>query len=461
MMVRLRDTEAAALEFEYESDKNDKGSDDEPMVVTIHLHEVNIWNNNNNQQQQQSNECYYGVVFGLNTGEELMSETISADPSKPIIWDRNRDYVILAKDNPSDLDYVDLDVMQFDYFPESETGTSTGDRLVGRVRFRLPIWPGQKEVLMAIREEEDGVLLYKPTGSIKICIKIEPKSVFIMNKRRRQSQRVPEVREDQVLIKVVAASINPVDYQRMLGFFKTIDSPPPVGSQVKKLKVGDEVYGDINEMSIDKPKNFGTLAEYSAAEEKLLALKPKNLSFVEAASLPVAIETAYEGLKRADFSAGKSILILGGSGGVGTQIIQQNMFSGRRKWLQQQAQPKLELLKRLGADWSIDYTKENVEEIQEKFDVVYDTVGQVEQGLKVVKEGGKVVSISKRAVGAIFYGLSSSGTTLEKLEPYLENGKVKAVIDPKGLFPFVNTMEAFAYFETSRATGKVVIYPIS
>ncbi|KAF4362460.1 hypothetical protein G4B88_016043, partial [Cannabis sativa] len=114
---------------------------------------------------------------------------------------------------------------------------------------------------------------------------------------------------------------------------------------------------------------------------------------------------------------------------------------------------KLELLKRLGADWSIDYTKENVEEIQEKFDVVYDTVGQAEQGLKVVKEGGKVVSISKPAVGAIFYGLSSSGITLEKLEPYLENGKVKAVIDPKGLFPFANTMEAFAYLETSRATG--------
>ncbi|KAM6589444.1 hypothetical protein CsatA_012049 [Cannabis sativa] len=121
---------------------------------------------------------------------------------------------------------------------------------------------------------------------------------------------------------------------------------------------------------------------------------------------------------------------------------------------------KLELLKRLGADWSIDYTKENVEEIQEKFDVVYDTVGQVEQGLKVVKEGGKVVSISKPAVGAIFYGLSSSGITLEKLEPYLENFKVKAVIDPKGLFHFANTMEAFAYLETSRATGKVVIYPI-
>jgi 2-methylene-furan-3-one reductase len=95
-----------------------------------------------------------------------------------------------------------------------------------------------------------------------------------------------------------------------------------VGSQVKNFKVGDEVYGDINDKALDHPKNFGSLAEYTAAEERLLALKPKNLSFVEAASLPLAIETAYEVLERTGFSAGKSILVLGGAGGVGTQIIQ-------------------------------------------------------------------------------------------------------------------------------------------
>ncbi|KAF4353429.1 hypothetical protein F8388_005031 [Cannabis sativa] len=111
---------------------------------------------------------------------------------------------------------------------------------------------------------------------------------------------------------------------------------------------------------------------------------------------------------------------------------------------------KLELLKRLGADWSIDYTKENVEEIQEKFDVVYDTVGQVEQGLKVVKEGGKIVSISKPAVGAIFYGK----VTWRNWNLTWRMVRFKAVIDPKGLLPFANTMEAFAYLETSRATGK-------
>jgi 2-methylene-furan-3-one reductase len=100
-----------------------------------------------------------------------------------------------------------------------------------------------------------------------------------------------------------------------------------VGSQVKNFKVGDEVYGDMVEKALDHPRQFGSLAEYTAVEEKLLALKPKNLSFVEAASLPLATETAYQGLEKAGFSAGKSILVLGGAGGVGTQVIQVYLHS--------------------------------------------------------------------------------------------------------------------------------------
>lgn len=95
-----------------------------------------------------------------------------------------------------------------------------------------------------------------------------------------------------------------------------------VGSQVSEFKVGDEVYGDIHEKALDGPKQFGSLAEYTAVEEKLLALKPKSLDFAQAAALPLAIETAYEGLERAGFSAGKSILVLGGAGGVGSLVIQ-------------------------------------------------------------------------------------------------------------------------------------------
>lgn len=95
-----------------------------------------------------------------------------------------------------------------------------------------------------------------------------------------------------------------------------------VGSQVKGLKEGDEVYGNINEKALEGPKQFGSLAEYTAVEEKLLALKPKNIDFAQAAGLPLAIETAYEGLERAGFSSGKSVLVLGGAGGVGSLVIQ-------------------------------------------------------------------------------------------------------------------------------------------
>lgn len=99
-----------------------------------------------------------------------------------------------------------------------------------------------------------------------------------------------------------------------------------VGSNVKEFKEGDEVYGDIHEKALEGPKQFGSLAEYTAVEEKLLALKPKNLDYAQAASLPLAIETAYEGLERTGFSPGKSILVLNGSGGVGSLVIQVYIF---------------------------------------------------------------------------------------------------------------------------------------
>ncbi|GMN42503.1 hypothetical protein TIFTF001_011715 [Ficus carica] len=267
---------------------------------------------------------------------------------------------------------------------------------------------------------------------------------------------VPDLKEDQVLIKVVAAALNPIDFKRTLGFLRSLnDTPPPVG---------DEVYGDINEISVRNQKRIGTLAEYTATEEKVLARKPEKLSFVEAASLPAAIETAYGGLELAQFSTGKSILVLGGAGGVGSLVIQvaKHVF-GASRVAATASTGKLELLRSLGADLTIDYTKENFEDLPEKFDVVYDTVGQSERAVKALKEGGKVVTIVGGvpvAPQALFFGVVSNGSVLEKLSPYLESGKVKAVIDPKGPFPFSNTVEAFSHLETGRASGKIVVYPI-
>lgn len=151
-----------------------------------------------------------------------------------------------------------------------------------------------------------------------------------------------------------------------------------VGSEVKGLKEGDEVYGDISEKALDGPKQFGSLAEYTSVEEKLLAVKPKNLDFAQAAALPLAIETAYEGLERSGFSEGKSILVLGGAGGVGSLVIQlAKQVFGASKVAATSSTGKLEFIKSLGANLAIDYTKDNFEDLPEKFDVVYDTVGKI------------------------------------------------------------------------------------
>nr|GEU78724.1 2-methylene-furan-3-one reductase-like [Tanacetum cinerariifolium] len=284
------------------------------------------------------------------------------------------------------------------------------------------------------------------------------------------------VEDDQVLVKVVAAALNPVDFKRRLGKFQATDSALPtvpgydvagvvvkVGKQVKGLKVGDEVYGDISEKALDGPKQSGSLAEYTAVEEKLLALKPKNIDFIQAASLPLAIETAYEGLERAGFSEGKSLLVLNGAGGVGSLVIQlAKQVFGASKVAATSSTPKLELLKSLGADVAIDYTKQNFEELPDKYDVVYDAIGQGEKAAKVVKEGGSVVVLTGAVTPPGFrFVVTSTGSTLTKLNPYLESGKVKAVIDPNGPFPFDRVKEAFSYLETNRATGKVVVYPVS
>ncbi|CAI0455320.1 unnamed protein product [Linum tenue] len=202
---------------------------------------------------------------------------------------------------------------------------------------------------------------------------------------------VPDVKEDQVLVKVVAAALNLLDYKRMEGAIKATDSSPPtvpgydvagvvveLGSKVKNLQVGDEVYGNINEAALLQPKKYGSLAEYTAVEEKLLALKPQNLSFAEAASLPLAIETALEGLEKVGLTSEMSILVLGGA-----------------------VPPP--------ASWFV---------------------------------------------------VTSKGSALEKLKPYLESGEVKPLIDPNGPFPFSQTLEAFSHLMTGRATGKVVVHPL-
>ena len=150
------------------------------------------------------------------------------------------------------------------------------------------------------------------------------------------------------------------------------------GSRVTKFEVGDQVYGNIQNFNEpEKLKKLGTLAEYVVVEEKLVALKPIQLSFEEAASLPLALQTAIEGFKNAKFKEGDTVFVVGGAGGVGTLVVQlAKQYFGASKVVATCSTSKVEFVKSLGADMVVDYTTTKYQDIEEKFDFVYDTIGE-------------------------------------------------------------------------------------
>eukprot|EP00262_Sarcandra_glabra_P004697 TRINITY_DN15898_c0_g1_i1.p1 TRINITY_DN15898_c0_g1~~TRINITY_DN15898_c0_g1_i1.p1 ORF type:complete len:268 (-),score=42.83 TRINITY_DN15898_c0_g1_i1:193-957(-) len=234
------------------------------------------------------------------------------------------------------------------------------------------------------------------------------------------------------------------------------------GVGVSKFQVGDEVYGNIQDFNTEgKLKQLGTLAEYVAVEERLVALKPNTVSFEEAASLPLAIQTAIEGFETASFKARQSIFIVGGAGGVGSLVVQlaKHIYEASEV-AATTSTGKLDFVKGLGADTVIDYTKTKYQDITEKFDFLYDTIGDSKNSFVVAKEEAPIVDITWPPLNprAVFSGLTVNGDKLEKLRPYLESRKLKAVIDPTGPYHFTHdVVEAFRYLETGRARGKVII----
>merc|ERR1711915_807945 len=243
-----------------------------------------------------------------------------------------------------------------------------------------------------------------------------------------------------------------------------------VGDGVSKFKNGDEVYSDVRNFEAGRRKQFGTLAQYTVVDEYLVAPKPKNLSFEEAASLPLAVLTAQQAFDIAKFERGQSVFIVGGAGGVGSLAIQlARHVYGASRIVSTSSTGKLEFVKSLGADVVIDYTKQSYDQISEKFDFVFDTIGDSAKSHVLAKEEGKVVDIGCNVVDiallqphprAQFYVVSASAHNLEKLQPYIEIEKLKPVIDPKSPYSFSDVIEAFKHQESGRAQGKIVISPI-
>lgn len=308
----------------------------------------------------------------------------------------------------------------------------------------------------------------------------------------------PEVRDHDVLVAIHAASLNPLDAKIRDGEFKLIlpyrlplilgndvaGVVVGVGSKVRKFKPGDEVYARPNQ------RRIGTFAERIAMDEADVALKPRNLSMEEAASIPLVALTAWQVLvERAQVKKGQKVLIHAGSGGVGTFAIQLAKHLGATV-ATTTSTGNVDLVRSLGADVVIDYRKEDFAKVLDGYDVVLNSLGKdtLEKSLEVLKPGGKLISISgppdlafaresglnwllqqvtrllsfgirrkarQHGVSYSFVLMQANGEQLSGITALIESGAVRQVVDR--VFPFPATNEAMDYLTMGRAKGKVVI----
>jgi NADPH:quinone reductase-like Zn-dependent oxidoreductase len=308
----------------------------------------------------------------------------------------------------------------------------------------------------------------------------------------------PEVGDGDVLVKANAASINPLDRMVRDGEFKRLlkyQTPfvlghdvagvvTRVGSAVRDFRVGDEVYARPRDMRI------GTFAEYIAVDQDDVAPKPHSLTLHEAGAVPLVSLAAWQALvDRAHLRPGQKILVHAGSGGLGSTVIQLAKHLGATVATTARRE-NAELVRSLGADVVVDYTKEDFAEVLSGYDVVLDSLGgeNLEKSLTVIKPSGQAISVAgppdpgfakqlgapkfigfvmgllsrkvrkharKLGVSYSFLFMQANGGQLRELAALYDAGQLRPVIDRT--FPFDQTLEALAYVEQGRANGKVVI----
>ena len=283
----------------------------------------------------------------------------------------------------------------------------------------------------------------------------------------------PEPAEDEVLIRVVAASLNPVDVAIRKGYLAKLVGNFPlilgmdaagtvekVGNKVTKCKAGDPVFAFFT------AKSEGGYAEFVAAKENQIALKPGTVSFAQAAGVGAAGATAWEALvDTADLRAGQAVLIHGGAGGVGHLAIQIAKAIGA-KVLATASTANQEVLRQMGADVAIDYTRTKFEDVARDVDVVLDTVGRdtLERSYGVVKNGGIIVSIVDKPKSAALEAHGIRGVTLrctpkagmmEELGKLMESKKLTPVISQT--FPMTQVVQGQGQIATGHTRGKIVL----
>ncbi len=305
---------------------------------------------------------------------------------------------------------------------------------------------------------------------------------------------MPELKSEHVRVKIAATSVNTVDTMiRQMGgdlpfspaapailgmdFAGVIDA---IGEGVNGYKVGDEVYGCAGGLG-DLP---GTLAEYIIADVNLISLKPKNLTMLEAAALPLVAITAYEGLKRAGTKPGQNVLVHGGAGGVGHVAVQLARHLGAKVFSTGTGDSKLSLIESLGAT-PIDYLSENVEDYVQRhtggvgFDVVFDSIGgmnmlnsfeaaalngQVSSTVSLVELDLTLAHMKGLSLHVVFmlipmihnHRREEHAQVLKTLTKIAEAGELKPVIDATK-FRLSEIGEAHQRLASGQAVGKVVV----
>jgi NADPH:quinone reductase-like Zn-dependent oxidoreductase len=285
----------------------------------------------------------------------------------------------------------------------------------------------------------------------------------------------PKLEAGQILVEVRAAAVNPFDWKVREGYMK--DSAPlplpatlggdlagvvaELGEGVSEFTVGDEVYGQANALS-----GQGSYAEFTPVKAESLAVKPKSVTFVTAAALPLAGVSAYQALvEHIGLKSGQKILIHGGAGGIGSYAIQLAKYMGAHV-ATTASQDEAEFVKGLGADEIIDYTSQKFEEILRDYDAVYDTVGgdTYARSFQVLKPGGVIVSMleqlheqlsKQQNVTAISQFTRVTTERLKRLADLVDRGALKVHIDKT--FPLDEAADALEYIHQGHHRGKVVI----
>jgi NADPH:quinone reductase-like Zn-dependent oxidoreductase len=284
---------------------------------------------------------------------------------------------------------------------------------------------------------------------------------------------MPIPREREVLLKIRAAGVNPVDYKIRSGKYPAVkeDALPyvlgrdvaggvaAVGVDTTKFAVGDALYG--------APRiGQGGYAEYVLLREDEAAKIPASLDYISAAAVPLAALTAWQGLFRyGELKAGQSVLIHGGSGGVGHFAIQFAKVKGARVATTVSAE-HADFVRKLGADQVIDYKRQRFEDEAKDVDMIFDLVGgeTQERSFKVLKKGGILVSTltapseeKARASGvrATRYTVRANGAELAEIATLIDAGRVKPVVTK--VFPLGDAAAALGEVEKGHSEGKIVL----